>query len=60
MSPRTGRPKAEKTKDINTRIRMDKETADKLEWCARRKETTKSAIIREGIDLVAEQLGDKK
>ena len=55
-SPRTGRPKSENPKDIDTRIRMDKETAEKLETCAKLKSTTKSNIIREGIEIIWERL----
>ena len=35
---------------------MDKATAEKLKWCAQKKGTTKSDIIREGIDLVKAQI----
>ena len=61
MSPRTGRPKIDNPKSIETRIRMDAETSETLSWCAEQKNTTKSAIIREGIDLVKQQIkGQKK
>ena len=60
MSPRTGRPKSENPKSIETRIRMDKETAETLAWCASQKDTTKSDIIREGINLVKKQIEDNK
>ena len=56
MSPRTGRPKSENPKSVETRIRMDKATADTLAWCAQKKSTTKSDVIREGIDLVRKQI----
>lgn len=60
MSPRTGRPKSANPKSIETRIRMDKETAEALAWCAEEKGTTKSDIIREGIQLVKEQIENMK
>lgn len=52
MSPRTGRPKAENPKDTRIQIRLDKETLDKLDECATKSSTTRSDIIRQGIDLV--------
>lgn len=39
---------------------MDKETAETLAWCASQKDTTKSDIIREGINLVKKQIEDNK
>ena len=60
LSPRTGRPKSDNPKSIETRIRMDKETDEKLRWCAAQKGMSKSDIIREGIDLVKRQIEAKK
>ncbi len=60
MSPRTGRPKSVNPKDVDTRIRMDKLTAEKLENCAKIKGTTKSAVIREGIEIIWERLNGHK
>lgn len=56
MSPRTGRPHKENPKDTRIQIRLDKETLEKLDKCAEKKNTTRSGIIREGIDLVNEEL----
>ena len=51
-----GRPKTDNPKNYSTRIRLDKKTAEKLEFCAKEKNTTKSDVIREGIDLVEQQI----
>lgn len=59
MSPRTGRPKSINPKNVDTRIRMDIDTARKLEYCANKLATTKSDVIRRGIDLVVERLQAK-
>lgn len=56
MSPRTGRPHKENPKDTRIQIRLDKETLEKLDKCAEKKNTTRSGVIREGIDLVNEEL----
>ena len=56
MTHKMGRPKSENPKAVNTRIRMDEATSEKLKWCAEQKGTTKSSIIREGIALVAERI----
>lgn len=56
MSPRTGRPHKTNPKDTRIQIRLDKETLEKLDMCAQKKNATRSDVIREGIDLVNEEL----
>lgn len=53
MSPRT---KSENPKDTMIRVRMDKETVEKLETCAKALATTKSEVIRIGIDKVLKEI----
>lgn len=58
MSPRTGRP-TESRKDIKLQIRVDKQTLEELDECAKQDNSNRSEIVRKGIKLVkAEQ--DKK
>lgn len=57
MSPRTGRPKAEKPKTIEVKARIDEETNKKLVDYCKRNETSKTEVVRKGIDMV---LGNKK
>lgn len=54
MTPKMGRPKLEKTKDGFVGVRLDQETIDKLDAAAKAKETTRSEIVREGIQIVFE------
>ena len=54
--PRTGRPHKENPKDTRIQVRLDQETVRKLDKCAKEKNTTRSAVIREGIDLVNNEL----
>lgn len=56
MSKPFGRPRKENPKDTRIQIRMDKETLEKLDKCAEKKNTTRSGVIREGINLVDEGL----
>ncbi len=56
MSPRTGRPHNDNPKDIRIQIRLDQNTLDTLDKCAKSKQTTRSGIIRTGIELVNETL----
>lgn len=56
MSPRTGRPHKDNPKDTRIQIRLDKETLKKLDTCAEKTNTTRSGVIREGIDLVNQKL----
>jgi len=55
MSPRTGRPPKDNPKDTRIQIRLDKETLDKLDECAKNQQTTRSDIIRQGIELVSKR-----
>ncbi len=52
MSPRTGRPPKENPKDIRIQIRLDKEELQKLDECVKREASTRSEIVRKGIDMV--------
>lgn len=52
MSPRTGRPKAKNPKDIQLKIRADKETIEDLDFCCEKMDKTRSDIIRLGIQKV--------
>lgn len=56
MSPR---PKSDKSKHFRFEIRMTGETAEKLEYCSKKMQTTKTEVIQRGIDLVKSEL-DKK
>ena len=59
MSPRTGRPPKENPKDIRIQIRLDKEYINKLDECVQRENSSRSEIIRKGIDRIYSD-GDKK
>ena len=50
MSPRTGRPNSDNSKDTMLRVRIDEETVKKLEFAARELSITKSEVVRNGIE----------
>lgn len=52
MSPKTGRPKTDKPKDIRFSIRLDIETDDKLNKYCIKNNTSKGEAIRKGINLL--------
>ena len=52
MSPRTGRPKVDNPKDIQLKIRADKQTIDDLDFCCEKLDKTRSDVIRLGIQKV--------
>ncbi len=56
LSPR---PKSDQSKHLRFEIRMNAETADKLEYCAEKLEVSKTEVIQRGIDLVKSEV-DKK
>lgn len=53
MAPRK---KSDNSKNLRFEIRLTKETADKLEYCAEKLEESKSEVIRRGIDLVKSEV----
>ena len=56
MSPRTGRPKAENPKDIQLKIRADKQTIADFDFCCEKLDKTRSDIIRLGIQKVKSEV----
>ncbi|MCI8800320.1 MAG: ribbon-helix-helix domain-containing protein [Lachnospiraceae bacterium] len=50
MSPRTGRPKSDNSKDTMLRVRIDEETVNKLEIASKELSITKSEVVRNGIE----------
>ncbi|MCK9251818.1 MAG: hypothetical protein M0P55_03595 [Clostridiales bacterium] len=56
MTPRTGRPPKESTRDHQYRIRLSDDELKKLDECARITGRAKADIIREGIDKVYQEL----
>lgn len=59
MSPRTGRPKAENPKDIQLKIRADKQTIEDLDYCCAQLDKTRSDVIRLGIQKVKAEVEEK-
>lgn len=56
MSPRTGRPPKEITKNISLGLRISEETATELQWCAERLKISRTEVIERGIKKVAEEI----
>lgn len=52
MTPSTGRPPIDNPKDLQYRLRMTKEDAEKLDYCCKVTGKTKAEILREGLELV--------
>ncbi|WP_302138410.1 CopG family transcriptional regulator [Clostridium phoceensis] len=57
LSPRTGRPKAEKPKTVEVKARIDEETNTRLEKYCEEHAVTRTDVVRKGIETV---LGQKK
>lgn len=56
MSPRTGRPKSDDPKNIQLKIRADKKTIEDLDYCCQKTKSTRSDIVRKGIQRVKKDL----
>lgn len=52
MSPRTGRPKVDLPKTIEVKARIDEETNKKLMDYCKKNNTTKTQVVRKGIEMV--------
>ncbi len=50
MVAKKGRPVVENPKDYMLRVRMNKETIEKLDKCCKQEEKTRSEIVRECIE----------
>lgn len=50
MSPKTGRPKSDNSKDTMLRVRIDDDMVQKLEIASKNLNLTKSDIVRNGIE----------
>ena len=55
MSPRTGRPKAENPLNVDVKVRLDKETSDKLDEYCKSHGITKAEAVRKGVHLLLEK-----
>ncbi len=55
MSPRIGRPKADNPKDIDLKVRVDKNTNDALEKYSKKNNITKAETVRRGIKLLLQK-----
>ncbi len=49
MSPRTGRPKSDHSKDTMLRVRIDDELTNMLDVTSKRLNITRSDVVRNGI-----------
>lgn len=56
MSPRTGRPHKEVTKNVGLGLRLTQETAEKLQKCSDILNISRTEVIERGIDIVYEGL----
>ena len=56
MSPKTGRPHKEVTKNVSLGLRLTKQTAEKLQECSDILKISRTEVIEKGIDLVYEGL----
>lgn len=55
VSPRTGRPKVDKPKNNDVKVRLDDETTKKLDVYCAEHNITRAEAIRQGIHLLLEK-----
>lgn len=54
---KTGRPQKDDPKNINLKLRINQETADRLQECAEALGVSRTVVIERGIRRVAEDCG---
>lgn len=52
MNPKIGRPKSDNPKSVDIKVRIDKETNNRLVEYANKHSISRTEVIRKGIDLV--------
>lgn len=60
MSPRTGRPPKENSRNINLNIRISKDEALLIQECAEELKSTRTDVIIRGVKMVKSELDKKK
>ncbi|WP_462351032.1 type II toxin-antitoxin system TacA family antitoxin [Fusobacterium varium] len=60
MSPRTGRPKADNTRNKKLNIRLRQDELELIQECANKLNKTRTDTIMEGIKLLKVELDNKK
>lgn len=55
MAPKAGRPKSENPKDVDVKVRFDKELNAKLLQYCQEHEITRTEAIRRGVHLLLSQ-----
>lgn len=60
MSPRTGRPPKEDSRENQYRLRMSNDELHKLEVCCQKTGLSKAEVIRQGIELVYKKYQNNK
>lgn len=60
MSPRTGRPKADNTRNKKLNIRLRQDELELIQECANKLNKTRTDTIIEGIKLLKVELDNKK
>ena len=58
MSPRTGRPPKEDSRENQYRLRMSNDELHKLEVFCQKTGLSKAEVIRKGIELVYKQVSE--
>ena len=59
MSSRTGRPPKENPRNVSLNLRLTRDEADLIQECADSLNTTRTAVIVQGVKLVRESLENK-
>lgn len=55
MSPRTGRPKAENPKNIDVKVRFDKDLNDRLLQYCEQHGLTRTEAIRQAVNMLLDK-----
>ncbi len=59
MSPRTGRPPKDDSRENQYRLRMSNEELRKLEVCCKKTGLSKADVIRKGIEKIYKEVSEQ-
>lgn len=59
MSPKMGQKLTENPKNINLNLRLTKQEADDIRYCAEKLKTSRTDVINRGVRKIKEEIDNK-
>lgn len=59
MSPKLGQKLTENPKNVNLNLRLTKQEADDIQYCAEKLKTSRTDVINRGVRKIKEEIDNK-